>query len=136
MSVRHVAPTEARELMEKEGFTYVDVRSVPEFQAGHPAGAFNVPLLDVGPMGMAPNPGFLGAMEKLFAKDAPLVIGCKAGGRSAQAAGLLERAGWTKLVDLSAGFDGNFGEAGWQARGLPVSREAEPGRSWDEVQKK
>ena len=69
MSVRHVAPTEARELMEKEGFTYVDVRSVPEFQAGHPAGAFNVPLLDVGPMGMAPNPGFRSSAARSMSRS-------------------------------------------------------------------
>jgi rhodanese-related sulfurtransferase len=41
---RRVSPQEAKDLMDKEGYVYVDVRSIPEFEAGHPAGAFNVPI--------------------------------------------------------------------------------------------
>ena len=61
--MKRVSPEEALGLMEKDGYVYVDVRSVPEFEAGHPAGAFNVPLLDMSPMGMTPNPDFLRVME-------------------------------------------------------------------------
>ena len=33
MPVKRVSPEEARDLMEKEGYTYLDVRSIPEFEA-------------------------------------------------------------------------------------------------------
>src|SRR5262245_16291244 len=106
MAVKRIAPEEARDLIDKDGYVYLDVRSVPEFAAGHPTGAYNVPLLDMGPGGMVDNPDFLKVVEKNFEKGAKLVVGCKAGGRSARAAALLERAGYTNVVDQRNGYDG------------------------------
>src|SRR5439155_4605544 len=126
MAVERVSPQQARRLMEEEGYVYVDVRSVPEFQAGHPQGAYNVPILDLGPGGMTPNPQFLAVMEKSFPKDARLLVGCKGGGRSLKAATLLSEAGYTHVVDQRAGFDGPDGTSGWRPVGLPVSAQAEP----------
>jgi rhodanese-related sulfurtransferase len=139
MPIPRISPEEALERIEREGFVYVDVRSVPEFEAGHPSGAYNVPLNHQGPRGMAPNPDFLPVIEATFPKDAKLVVGCKLGGRSAKAAAVLEQAGFTQVVDQTAGFDGQrdpFGQLtnpGWSPKGLPVSNEPEPGRSWAEL---
>ena len=36
--ITSVTPREAKRLVDEEGYTYVDVRSVPEFEQGHPAG--------------------------------------------------------------------------------------------------
>lgn len=136
MSFRRVSPKEAHELVES-GYTLVDVRSVPEFDAGHPAGAFNVPLNHAGPTGMTPNPEFVRVMEKTFPKDTKLVVACKAGGRSMKAATMLVAAGFTDVVDQRAGWSGAadpFGkglEPGWQAAGLPTSTTVEAGKSWD-----
>lgn len=129
MPLLRVSPEEAQALIDKEGYSYVDVRSVQEFQAGHPAGSYNVPLLELGAMGMTPNPEFLAVMEKLFPKDSKLVVGCKAGGRSMRAAGMLQAAGYTSVVDQRAGFEGGPSpsggfEAGWRPKGLPVSKDA------------
>jgi rhodanese-related sulfurtransferase len=136
MAVKRISPEEARDLMDKEGYVYLDVRSVPEFAAGHPTGAYNIPLLDMGPAGMSPNPNFLAVAEKSFPRDARLVVGCKAGGRSAKAAALLEQAGFTNLVDQRAGYDGaplptGSGEPGWRPKGLPTSTESAPDRTYD-----
>src|SRR5689334_20222021 len=60
--VKRVDPEEALRLVRDEGYVYVDVRSVMEFDEGHPEGAYNVPLLDAGPGGMAPNPDFVDVM--------------------------------------------------------------------------
>jgi rhodanese-related sulfurtransferase len=138
MNVKRVSPEEALSLVEKEGYAYVDVRSVPEFESGHPKGAYNVPLAHLGPQGMSPNPDFLPVMEKTFAKDSKLVVGCKTGGRSLQAATLLLSAGWRSIVDQRAGFQGAMDpagrpEPGWGPKGLPVGRTAEPGHSWNEL---
>lgn len=131
MPFRRVSPADAQALIEKEGYSYVDVRSVQEFQAGHPAGAYNVPLMEMGALGMTPNPDFLAVMEKRFPKDSKLVVGCKAGGRSMRAAGVLEAAGYTSVVDQRAGFEGGPSpsggvEPGWRPAGLPVSKDAAP----------
>ena len=37
MPVKEVDVRRAREMQEAEGYTYVDVRSIPEYEQGHPA---------------------------------------------------------------------------------------------------
>lgn len=132
---RQVTPEQARDLMEKDGYAYVDVRSEQEFAAGHPTGSYNVPLLHMGPAGMTPNPDFLAVMESAFPKDAKLVVGCKAGGRSMRASAMLESAGFTNVVDQHAGFEGAPGasgrlEPGWRPKGLPVAKDADAGQTY------
>lgn len=140
MSFRRVSPTEAKSLMDEQGYVMIDVRSVPEFEAGHPEGAYNVPLNHAGPTGMVPNPDFLAIVEASFPKDQKLVVACKAGGRSMKAATLLEQAGYADLVDQRAGWSGAadpFGkgmEPGWSAAGLPTALVAAPGRSYAELE--
>jgi rhodanese-related sulfurtransferase len=123
--IKRVSPAEAKQLVD-DGWLYLDVRSEPEFAAGHPAGAHNVPVMHAGPSGMSPNPDFLAVVEALHPKGARLVVGCKSGQRSARAAAMLAAAGYTSLVDQRAGFDGprdTFGqltEPGWAPAGLPT----------------
>jgi rhodanese-related sulfurtransferase len=122
--VRRVSPREAQELI-AQGYTYVDVRSTPEFERGHPAGAVLIPFAEMGPGGMQPNPNFTAQFQTRFAKDARVVVGCEAGGRSARACATLEQLGYTQLVDQRAGFGGARGptgtiEKGWRDEGLPV----------------
>jgi rhodanese-related sulfurtransferase len=139
-TIKRVSPAEAKQLMD-EGWTYVDVRSEPEFAAGHPVGAHNVPVASPGPGGMAPNQDFVAVVQALYPKDARLVLGCQAGGRSARAAAMLDGAGFTSIVDQRAGFGGArdaFGqvsEPGWAAAGLPVEA-VTAGGSYAELKKK
>jgi rhodanese-related sulfurtransferase len=136
MSIKRVSATEAFTLMQREGYLYVDVRSVPEFEAAHPAGAYNVPLREPAVGGLADNPAFLQVMEGLFSRDQKLVIGCAAGVRSLRACELLEQVGYACVVDQRAGMDGvrdPFGrvrEAGWPAASLPVAQGADDERSY------
>ncbi|MBL8602986.1 MAG: rhodanese-like domain-containing protein [Myxococcales bacterium] len=137
MSIRRVSPSEAAALVANEGYVYVDVRSVPEFVGGHPAGAYNVPVANAGPGGMVPNADFVAVMQRHFAPDARLVIGCLAGGRSARACAALEAAGFSQLVDQRAGWGGakdafgRLSEAGWQAEGLPSAAGPDETRGYD-----
>jgi rhodanese-related sulfurtransferase len=137
---KRVSPPEAADLV-KQGWRYVDVRSIPEFDAGHPQGAANVPLMHQQGGRMTPNPDFQRVMEANFPKDAPLVIGCKSGGRSAQAAARLEAIGYTQLVDMRGGFSGerdSLGRVttpGWSDAGLPVES-ATPGLSYADLEQK
>jgi rhodanese-related sulfurtransferase len=138
MSVKRVTPDEAAELVQ-QGWSFVDVRSVPEFADGHPTGAYNVPLLHRGPTGMTPNSRFVEVMERRFPKDSRLVVGCRSGGRSLRAATMLIDRGYAEVVDMRGGYVGEQkgGQVtceGWQRRGLPTSMEPEPGRTWSELE--
>jgi rhodanese-related sulfurtransferase len=130
MGVRRVSPAEAHDLVEREGYVHVDVRTEAEWSAGHASGALNVPFQLAAPGGMTPNAEFLPVMVGLFAKDRAIVLSCKSGSRSLKAAALLEADGFTCVVDQRAGMDGvrdPFGrvlEPGWARAGLPQSRGA------------
>lgn len=127
--------------MEEQGYLYLDVRSEPEYAAGHPRGAQNLPIMHAGPAGMQPNPDFLAVAQALYPRDAKLILGCRSGQRSMRAAEVLINAGYTEVIDQRAGFDGPrdpFGkvlEAGWGPAGLPVEHST-PGGSYAELRKK
>lgn len=131
-----ISPAEAHAKMKDESFTYVDVRTEEEFAAGHPGGAFNVPLMNATAAGMEANPAFVTVMEASFAKDAALIVGCKMGGRSARAAQALAAAGFTRVLDQRAGWDGAKGpfgeltEPGWSRENLPTETGHPPARSY------
>lgn len=137
---KRIWPQEAHELMQgDEGWRYIDVRSVMEFDRGHPAGAYNVPLFDFQPAlgGMVPNPQFLSAMQHAFGPDARLIIGCQSGGRTARAAQVLVQHGFQHVIEQGAGWDGltdgmgRLSQPGWQRVGLPVETAAPPERTWE-----
>lgn len=140
--IRRVGAREALGLMEDDGYLYVDVRSVPEFEAGHPAGAYNVPLIHAGPNGMTSNPDFERVMRAAFGPHQKLVLGCLAGTRSLRAAELLLAAGFSDVVDQRAGWNGvrdPFGqiiENGWQRERLPTASETEVGHGYRELEAK
>ena len=121
-----ISPKEAQDLL-AAGYTYLDVRSTPEFERGHPAGAVSVPLMEAGPGGMQPNPNFLSQVQAKFPPESKLVVGCEAGGRSARAVAALEASGYTHLADQRAGFGGakdgagRVTEPGWRDAGLPIA---------------
>jgi rhodanese-related sulfurtransferase len=139
-NIKRVSPSEAKQLVD-DGWIYLDVRSEPEFAAGHPAGAHNVPLAQSGPRGMQPNPDFLRVVEALYSKDARIVVGCQAGGRSARAVEMMVASGYAQVVDQRAGFGGardafgQISEPGWAASGLPVENVTEGG-SYAELKQK
>jgi rhodanese-related sulfurtransferase len=125
--VTRVSPEEAYAKMKNEGFVYVDVRTEAEFLAGHPAGAYNVPIAE---------PDFVRVMLGHFGKDAKIVVGCRSGVRSLRAAETLQREGFRNVLDQRAGWDGTatpFGqitEKGWGRLDLPKEEGAAPGRSF------
>src|SRR5712671_835262 len=127
-NVRRVSPLEAKRLVD-EGYTYVDVRTVEEFDIRHPAGALNVPLASAHPH----DTGFLAVMRRFFGLDAKIVVGCATGVRSQRAARMLAEAGFLEVVDQRAGLDGArspFGalvEPGWKAAGLPTASGTDEG---------
>jgi len=144
MSFDELEPKDAHErLTSADGAIFLDVRSVPEFEQGHPHGAWNVPLLHLTAAGMQPNAEFLVVAELVLPREGLIVVGCKSGGRSARACGLLAEAGFSQLVNVAGGYSGAHEPmssrvlvAGWQACGLPTATTPEPGVTWDELKAK
>ena len=145
MSVRHVGVQEAHQLQTTDGYTYVDVRSVPEYENGHPEGAHNVPLLhfDSQTGQMTPNPDFLAVMQANYPTDAKLLLGCQVGGRSARAVQILGAAGYDTAVNVRGWFGGSRDPAtghvvddGWAQMGLPVENGSPEDVGYDALRQK
>ena len=139
MTIKHVTVQQAHQ-QQASGATYLDVRSIPEFQQGHPAGAFNIPLMhvDARTRQMRPNPEFVAVVKANFSLEAPIVIGCQMGGRSQQACEILSSAGFQNVANVLGGWGGapQMGHTGWIQAGLPVEAIAEQTREYDALQKK
>lgn len=71
--------------------TLLDVREPHEYAEGHVPGAVNVPLA------MLP-----GKLDR-YARDAEIYVICHSGSRSANAARLMKRAGFTDVTNVSGG---------------------------------
>src|SRR6266849_2252076 len=134
MEIKRITPEEAKELLDSNsGYMYLDVRTVPEFDAGHVPGAKNIPVVEPDAFGrMQLNPRFVEIVEKNFGKEPKCITGCQKGGRSIKAAELL----------LSAGFGGETDEVGritfpgWSLRGLPTTRESPSEDRYENLAKK
>lgn len=91
------------------GGLVVDVREPGEYAASRLESAINLPR-GVIEFKIADNP-------VLARKDAPILLYCKTGGRSALAVVNLQRMGYTRLTSLAGGFDD------WVKAGRPVVRD-------------
>lgn len=140
MAIQQISPEEAHETLDADPQAlYLDVRSVPEFIAGHPAGAINIPLMHKGAFGMEPNADFLKVAEAVLPKDKVLLVGCLSGGRSQRACEILAQKGYPHLSNVYGGFGGGRNpetgepQAGWKDLDLPVSQDNGPGVSYESL---
>jgi rhodanese-related sulfurtransferase len=102
-----IDPDDLHELIVRGGAPFVlDVRSGAEFGAGHVPGAINLPFWRL---------AFPGGLRGL-PRDAPIVVYCGHGPRARLAAGLLRRAGFHRLSELTGHM------AGWRRHRLPEER--------------
>jgi arsenate reductase len=123
MSIREVSPGQAaKELAADPSAVYLDVRTPEEFDAGHPAGARNVPVLVLDPATHRPRPNdaFLDVVQRHLPPATRLLVGCQSGMRSQRACEMLGEAGYTDLANVRGGFGGSDDTQGWRDSGLPV----------------
>jgi len=139
--MKNVTAAEAHTL-QQQGYTYVDIRSSPEFESGHPEGAVNVPLIEVDEDSgqMLPNPDFVRVMQANFPNDAKLLLGCQSGGRSARAVQILATFGFANISNVTGGFggardpmSGRVIDPGWAGSGLPVEMTTPPGHGYKDL---
>jgi len=136
---------DAEKLDNDEQTILIDVRARSEVNfLGMPTpAAANIPLKEVSPAleydakkksyKMIDNPDFADAVDRLvqekgLAKDAPIVLMCRSGSRSAKAADILAGRGYTKVYSMVDGFEGDKAKDtklrtvnGWKNSGLPYT---------------
>jgi len=106
----------AAELID-DGVHVVDVRTAAEYAMGHIPGAENVPLNE------------LSAAAASWDPDAPVLVYCAVGDRSASATEMLVAAGFSQVYNLSAGiadWDGDI-VTETDAADVPTAEPAESG---------
>ncbi len=102
-SPRNITAPEALQLA-RDGYRIVDVREQVEWDAGHIPGATLLPLADV-PARFA---------DVLPEKDAPILLHCAVGARSARAASFLAGQGYTNLANLTSLADWRAAGGAWE----------------------
>jgi rhodanese-related sulfurtransferase len=144
ISAEIIDASKAWELMQSDpGVALIDVRSDMEFlMIGHPKGAVNVPLIDAPDWTI--NPLFVANVRKALlgrvsAKSSwpnpndsdargtnPVLLICRSGNRSMDAAQLLIKEGLSEISVIAGGFEGPLNDqhhrntvAGWRFEGLP-----------------
>ena len=144
MAVKETTPQEVHDLLTRDTrVVYIDVRTVREFEAGHPQGAVNIPVAFAEPgRGMVMNPDFVRIVEGNLPKDKKIIVGCQAGPRSNAAAGLLQQAGYQDVSNMAGGFggmrdpSGKVTAPGWSSLGLPIAQDNGEGVSYESLSAK
>jgi phage shock protein E len=80
---------EASRRLIDEGALLLDVRTEDEFAERHVDGALNIPVQ-----------ALAGRLHELPPRQHPIIVHCRSGMRSAKAADLLRKAGWTRVHDI------------------------------------
>ena len=84
---------------EKSGYLIIDVRRIDEYESGHIPNAINIPNEVIGEE----------AEEKLKDKDQLLLIYCRSGRRSKEAAQKLVDLGYTNVYEFGGILDWTYG---------------------------
>ena len=93
LAVESVDAEEASALLASGQYGYLDVRMWEDFDAGHVAGARNVPYyLSVTPHGKVKNDRFVEQVTAIHGREDRIVVGCRQGVRSRLAAADLANA--------------------------------------------
>ena len=100
--------TQATQLINREDALVVDVREPAEYANGHLPESRNIPLARLEERA--------GELDK--SKEAPLLVVCQTGARSATACKQLAKLGFSRVHNLEGGIDA------WRTAGLPLKRGA------------
>jgi len=100
-----VSISEATLLINREDALVLDVRETSEWSTGHIPNARHIALGQLAK--------HVSELEKF--KDKPVIVCCASGNRSSTACGTLQRAGFTRVFNLSGGI------GAWSGAGLPVT---------------
>ena len=118
---RQISQEQARERMaQDDGHLIVDVRRLDEYESGHIPGAICIPNESIGDT----------RPEELTHPDQPLLIYCRTGNRSKQAAEKLARLGYTAVYEFGGIVDWTGEIVTGQSLLLSVESNPTTGYSW------
>jgi rhodanese-related sulfurtransferase len=120
-----VSPQLAWALFSHDEAQLVDVRTAEERKfVGHVPGTLHVPWATG--TALIRNPRFARELEAKVKKDAVVLLLCRSGKRSALAAEVAAKAGFTRVFNVLEGFEGEIDAQqhrsvadGWRFQGLP-----------------
>jgi len=94
-----ISAAKAKSMMDEGNVIIVDVRTLEEYNEGHIANAILIPNETIGSTqpSLLPN------------KDAVILVYCRSGNRSKQAADKLVKLGYTKIYDFGGIIDWTYG---------------------------
>lgn len=113
-----MTPQEAHEKAMKGEVVLVDVRTPDEWkQTGLPASGHAITMHQQGPE-------FLRQLDAALGGDRtkPLAVICRTGNRTGSLVGPLEKAGYTRVIDVKEGMVGGRYGQGWIKSGLPLRK--------------
>jgi rhodanese-related sulfurtransferase len=127
--MKHLTPLETWDYLQAHrDALFVDVRMEIEYlYVGHPPGVVHVPWYEY-PQMQVDAPGFVAQVRREAGGDSarPVVLLCRSGKRTLEAGRALEAAGFTEVVNVVHGFEGELDEHfrrgrlnGWRHDGLP-----------------
>lgn len=119
-SLGRITADRAAALAREGCLVIVDIRTAAEWaQTGVPANAALASLTEA-PQRLRPD--FVADVERILggARDRPVALICRSGGRTAFARRLLLSEGFSQVLDIAEGMAGSAFGPGWLARGLPV----------------
>lgn len=103
--ITSISPQQAAQ-MQSQSTPIVDVRENDEWNAEHIAGAIHIPLGEIS--------NRLNELEKY--KNSPIIMQCRSGGRSAKAADILTKAGFSSVLNMEGGLNA------WQKADLKTTQ--------------
>ncbi|MDD5214910.1 MAG: rhodanese-like domain-containing protein [Methylococcales bacterium] len=113
-------------LQQNPNAALIDVRTKMEHLfVGHPPKAIHIPWKEAPDWQL--NPNFVAQVRQVVSNpNTPILLLCRSGQRSMEAAVLLEQSGYTHLINIAEGFEGALDENkqrgnvnGWRFAGLP-----------------
>jgi rhodanese-related sulfurtransferase len=135
--IPQLSPEQAAEILRRRpDVIYLDVRTEAEFASGHPAGAYNVPVMffDADRRPVA-NVDFARVVEAALPRETSVLVGCQSGVRSQHAAEILCSLGFRDVSNVAGGFGGSRAARGWRDSGLPVESGNPTGRAYEDLKK-
>lgn len=126
--MRHLTPREAWALLQQQpDALFVDVRmEIESLYVGRPPGVHNIPWYEYPDLQPSP-PHFAQAVLREAGSPArTVVLICRSGKRTLDAGAALEATGFTDVVNVTHGFEGELDDhfhrstvSGWRFEGLP-----------------
>jgi rhodanese-related sulfurtransferase len=124
--MEHLKPKQAYDFLQiNPDAVLIDCRSEVEFLfVGHPVGAIHIAWSEAPDWEI--NPHFVAQVKAEAGATQPVLLICRSGTRSVEAAHALEQAGFKKVYNVQEGFEGDRDEhhhrgvkGGWRYHGLP-----------------